>query len=62
MEKITNIEKMAAAYDKFKEVDAFLRITPFKEIKEKDYNLNVTLYVFPEEEMETIDVNVKEKL
>ncbi len=46
MEKIANIEKMAAAYNKFKEVDAFLRIIPLKEIKENDYNLNVTLYVF----------------
>ena len=27
-----------------------------KEIEENDYNLNVTLYVFPEEETEEIDV------
>lgn len=27
-----------------------------EQIKENDYNLNVTLYVFPEEEMEEIDV------
>ena len=27
-----------------------------KEIEENDYNLNVTLYVFPEEEAEEIDV------
>lgn len=48
---------MTAAYNKFKEVDAFLRIIPLKEIKENDYNLDVALYVFPEEEMEAIDVN-----
>ncbi len=28
-----------------------------EEIKENDYNLNVTLYVFPEEEIEEIDVD-----
>lgn len=27
-----------------------------EKIKENDYNLNVTLYVFPEEEVEDIDV------
>ena len=27
-----------------------------EEIKENDYNLNVSLYVYPEEEMEEIDV------
>lgn len=29
---------------------------PLEKIKENDYNLNVTLYVFPEEEVEKIDV------
>ena len=52
-----NIEKMASAYNKFKEIEGFSRVVPLKEIKENDYNLNVTLYVFPEEEMEAIDVN-----
>ena len=27
------------------------------EIKENDYNLNVTLYVFPREEVEEIDID-----
>ena len=52
-----SIEKIASAYNKFKEIEGFSRIVPLKEIKENDYNLNVTLYVFPEEEMEAIDVN-----
>ncbi len=51
-----NIRKIAEAYRHFSEEEGFSRIVPIEEIRENDYNLNVTLYVFPEEEVEEIDV------
>jgi len=51
-----NIKKIVSVYRDFKEMEGFSRIVSLDEIKENDYNLNVTLYVFPEEEIEEIDV------
>ncbi len=51
-----NIEKIQKAYDKFSETDGFTRAVEMEEIEENDFNLNVTLYVFPEEEIEDIDI------
>ncbi len=51
-----NIEKITEAYRKFSEEEGFSRAVPIEEIRENDYNLNVTLYVFPVEEQEEIDV------
>jgi len=51
-----NIEKIVKAYKDFKDSDGFSKVVEFEKIKENDYNLNVTLYVFPEEEVEEIDV------
>ncbi|MBT9150342.1 MAG: Type I restriction enzyme EcoKI M protein [candidate division WS2 bacterium] len=51
-----HIEKIVKAYREFKEIEGFSRIVSIDAIKKEDYNLNVTLYVFPEEEKETIDV------
>ncbi len=51
-----NIRKISQAYREFSEEEGFSRIVPIEEIRENDYNLNVTLYVFPEEEIEEIDV------
>jgi len=51
-----HIENIANAYRDFDGGDGFARAVPIDEIKENDYNLNVTLYVFPEEEVEEIDV------
>jgi len=52
----TQIEKIVNTYREFKEIEGFSRIVSIDEIKKDDYNLNVTLYVFPEEEKETLDV------
>jgi len=52
-----NIENIAAAYREFKEETGFSRIVDLDAIIENDYNLNVTLYVFPEEEIEEIDID-----
>ena len=51
-----HIEKIADAYKKFEDIDGFCRVVSLEEIKENDYNLNVTLYVFPREELEKINI------
>ena len=51
-----HIDKIVKAYEEFEEKDGFSKIIDKKKIDENDYNLNVTLYVFPEEETEEIDV------
>jgi type I restriction enzyme M protein len=44
-------------YRKFGANDGFVRAVTLDEIEKNDYNLNVTLYVFPQEESEEIDVD-----
>ncbi|MBW2040033.1 MAG: N-6 DNA methylase [Deltaproteobacteria bacterium] len=51
-----HIEKIAKGYKDFSDVDGLSRVVGIDEIKENDHNLNVTLYVFPEEETEEIDI------
>jgi len=51
-----HIEKIAHSYKNGEESPGFSRFVDIDEIKENDYNLNVTLYVFPEEETEKIDI------
>ena len=51
-----HIKKIANAYKEFKDIKGFCKVVSLDEIKENDYNLNVTLYVFPEEEIEKIDI------
>ena len=51
-----HIEKIAKIYGEGREERGFSRLVPLSEIKENNYNLNVTLYVFPEEEIEKIDL------
>ena len=51
-----HIEKIVKAYKEFKDGDEFSRVISLDEIRENNYNLNVTLYVFPQEEVEEIDV------
>lgn len=55
-----NIEKIVEAYRDYKDVEGFARVVSIKEIKEKDYNLNVSLYVFPVEKEE--EINLAEEL
>ena len=51
-----NINKIADAYHKWTEKDGFSRIVKLDEIRKNDYNLNVTLYVYPEDDTEDIDI------
>ncbi len=50
------IEEITEVYRKFADVEGFSRVVPLEEVRKNGYNLHVTLYVFPEEEEEEIDV------
>lgn len=52
------LRKIVEAYcnTPVQEIEGFSKIVEHEKIKENDYNLNVTLYVFPEEEVEEIDI------
>ncbi len=52
----SHIKKIVEAYREFRNAGGFSKIVEIEKIKENDYNLNVTLYVFPEEETEEINV------
>lgn len=54
-----HIQKIANAYRDFSDEDGFWKAVPLDEIKINDNNLNVTLYVFPQEEIEVIDIKKK---
>jgi type I restriction enzyme M protein len=51
-----HLRKIVKANREFTNDDGFSKIVEIEKIKDNDYNLNVTLYVFPEEETEEIDV------
>jgi type I restriction enzyme M protein len=51
-----NIEKIAKAYHEFKDIEGFARVVDIREVRENDYNLNVTLYVTPPLETEEVDL------
>ncbi len=51
-----NIKKIAGAYKNFSEEKNFSKIISLNEIKQNDYNLNITLYIMPEEETEQINI------
>jgi type I restriction enzyme M protein len=51
-----NIDKVVDAYRTFSKQEGFSLVVDFEEVKRNDYNLNVTLYVMPIEETQTIDL------
>lgn len=51
-----NINKIAGAYRKFTDTSGFSRVVDTAEVRDNDYNLNVTLYVMPIGEEEKIDI------
>ncbi|MEN4005960.1 MAG: N-6 DNA methylase [Methanobacteriaceae archaeon] len=51
-----NICQIVETYKNFDDSDGFARVVLLDEIKENDYNLNVPLYAFPQEEIEEIDI------
>jgi type I restriction enzyme M protein len=52
-----NINKIAEAYRKFTDNSGFSRVVNIPEVKDNDYNLNVTLYIMPVEEKEQVDIS-----
>jgi len=52
----SHIEKTTGAYGSFGEEKGFARIVGLEEVRQNDYNLNVTLYVMADEEGEQIDI------
>ena len=52
----SHIEKIAGAYRSFGEEKGFARVVDLDEVRQNDYNLNVTLYVMQDEEGEKIDI------
>jgi type I restriction enzyme M protein len=51
-----NIKNIVEAYRDDKHHDGFARSVDLEEVRENDFNLNVSLYVFPDEEGEVIDI------
>src|SRR3989338_5569125 len=57
-----DIKKIVTALSEYKAIDKYCKIVPHAEIKENDYNLNISRYidVTPEEEQIDVKVAVKE--
>lgn len=51
-----NINKIVDAYKEFKDSDGISKAVDIEQIQDNDFNLNVTLYVFPEEKVEDINI------
>jgi type I restriction enzyme M protein len=51
-----HVEKIASAYRSFSEEKGFSRVVGLDEVRQNDYNLNVTLYVMADEEGEQVDI------
>ncbi|MDY0236422.1 MAG: type I restriction-modification system subunit M [Gudongella sp.] len=51
-----DIEKIVSTYDNFKDIEKFAKVVEIQEIKNNDYNLNITRYVDTSEEEEEIDI------
>ena len=51
-----NIRRIVEVFRAFREEEGFSRVVALGEIREKDYNLNVTMYVAPKNETEHVDI------
>ena len=54
-----NRSNIVDAYRRFENIEGFAKVVSLEEIRKNDYNLNVTLYVYPKEEEEEIDLAVE---
>jgi type I restriction enzyme M protein len=58
-----HINKIVSAYDAASEVDKYMRVVEVDEIKENDYNLNISRYIDTSEPEEEVDIKaVNQKL
>lgn len=51
-----DINKIIKAYDNYSDIKKYARVVDIKEIKENDYNLNISQYIDSSEKEETINV------
>ena len=51
-----DVEKIVATFDNYEEIEKYSRIVTLDEIKENDFNLNISRYIDTTEEEEQIDV------
>ncbi|WP_316570674.1 type I restriction-modification system subunit M [Neobacillus sp. YIM B06451] len=51
-----DIKKIVAAFDTYADVEKYARTVALREIKENDYNLNITRYIDKSEEEEQLDL------
>ncbi|HQA79418.1 MAG TPA: class I SAM-dependent DNA methyltransferase [Methanoregulaceae archaeon] len=51
-----NIERIASVANSWEEIEGFSKIVSLEEIRKNDFNLNVTLYVSPQKEVEEVDI------
>jgi len=51
-----NIEEITNAHKNFKDIPGFVKVTDLREIRDKDYNLNIPLYAPLIENEEEIDI------
>ena len=56
-----DISKVVNTFNKYKDVEKYARVVDMKEMKENDYNLNISRYVDTSEEEEKIDVKKETK-
>ncbi len=52
-----HIDKIMCTYKERKEIEKYVHLAPFTEIKENDFNLNIPRYVDTFEEEEVIDID-----
>jgi len=55
----TNMRNIVEAYRRFENIGGFSRVVSLEEVRNNDYNLNVTLYVHPKKEEEEIDLAIE---
>lgn len=53
-----DIEKIVSAFDTYEDMEKYTRIVSLAEIKDNDYNLNITRYIDKSEEEEQVDLTV----
>lgn len=52
-----DLTKIVSAFNTFEDIEKYARVVPIDEIKDNDYNLNITRYIDKSEEQQVIDIN-----
>jgi type I restriction enzyme M protein len=51
-----NIERIVGVANSWEEIEGFSKVVPLADIEKNDFNLNVTLYVSPQKDVEEVDI------